>query len=125
MSRPTRPFNVTIHSEATGQSKTVRVDPAAIPFGATPLAGSILDIAFGGGIDIDHACGGMCACSTCHVKVIEGGESCSPLAGDELEMLETARNRDRRSRLGCQCVPNGSSDLVVVVPIWFSLGESA
>src|SRR4051812_28567903 len=120
MPRPTRLFNVTIHVEETGETKSVRVDPAAIPYGPTPLAGSVLDIALGAGIDIDHVCGGMCACTTCHIKVIQGGDSCSPPTEDERDMLETVRNWDARSRLGCRCVPDGSADLVVVVPLWFS-----
>jgi 2Fe-2S ferredoxin len=84
----------------------------------------VLDIAFGAGVDIDHACGGVCACTTCHVKVLRGEASCSPASEDELDMLETARNRDGRSRLGCRCVPDGSADLVVVVPTWFGSMEN-
>jgi 2Fe-2S ferredoxin len=84
----------------------------------------VLDIACVAGVDIDHACGGMCTCTTCHVKVVEGAESCSPATTDELDMLETARNRDHRSRLGCQCVPDGSADLVVLVPRWVTWGDA-
>jgi 2Fe-2S ferredoxin len=111
-----RPFRVTFQVEETGETTSFVVEPSAIPFGRTPLAGSVLDIAFGAGITIDHACGGCCACTTCHVKVLRGEESCSPASEDELDMLETARNRDGRSRLGYRCVPDGSEDVVVVVP---------
>ena len=37
----------------------------------------VLDIACGNDIEIDHACGGVCACSTCHVIVEAGAESCN------------------------------------------------
>src|SRR5437870_6293946 len=43
---------------------TVEVDPEKIPYGHTGLPGSILDIALAHGIAVDHACGGVCACST-------------------------------------------------------------
>jgi 2Fe-2S ferredoxin len=120
MKRPTEPFNVTFHVEGTGETMTFRVDPARIPYGRIPLAGSILDIAHGAGIDIEHSCGGVCACSTCHVKVLKGGGSCSPATEDERDMLTTGRDVDRDSRLSCQCVPDGSRDLVVIVPSWFA-----
>ena len=60
----------------------------------------------------------MCACATCHVKVREGGASCSKATEDEEDMLDTARDVDMDSRLSCQCVPDGTQDLVVVVPKW-------
>jgi ferredoxin, 2Fe-2S len=116
--RPTKPFKVTIHVEETGETKVFQVDPAAIPYGHTGLEGSVLDIAYGAGIDIDHSCGGVCACATCHVKVREGGASCSKATEDEEDMLDTARDVDMDSRLSCQCVPDGTQDLVVVVPKW-------
>jgi 2Fe-2S ferredoxin len=118
LKKPTRPFKVTIHVEETGERKVFQVDPDAIPYGHTGLEGSVLDIAYGAGVDIDHSCGGVCACATCHVKVVEGGKSCSPPTEDEEDMLDTARDVDMDSRLSCQCVPDGTQDLVVVVPKW-------
>ena len=52
---------------------------------------SILDIAEGAGVDLDHSCGGVCACSTCHVYVREGLESCNPASDDEDDQLDNAR----------------------------------
>ena len=114
----TKPFRITFHVEETGEKKTVHVDPAKIPYGHTGLTGSVLDIAEGNEIDINHSCGGVCACSTCHVKVIQGGKSCSKATEDEEDMIDTARDVDMDSRLSCQCVPDGSEDLVVVIPKW-------
>jgi 2Fe-2S ferredoxin len=96
----------------------VEVDPAKLPYGRHGRPGSILDIAMGAGIDLDHACGGVCACSTCHVIIREGGVSCNELSEDEEDELEDARGLTLLSRLGCQCVPDGSCDLVVEIPLW-------
>jgi ferredoxin, 2Fe-2S len=118
LKKAVKPFRITFHIEETGQKKVVQVDPAEIPFGHTGLEGSILDIAEGAGVEINHSCGGVCACSTCHVKVREGIKSCSPATEDEEDMLDEAPDLDMDSRLSCQTVPDGSMDLVVVVPKW-------
>jgi 2Fe-2S ferredoxin len=94
------------------------VDPAKLPYGRNGLPGSILDICAGAGVHLDHSCGGVCACSTCHVIVREGLESCNEATDDELDQLEEARGLTTESRLGCQCVPNGSCEVVVEVPGW-------
>jgi ferredoxin, 2Fe-2S len=116
--RPTKPFTVTFRLEETGESRAVAVDPANIPFGDHGLEGSILDIAEGAGIAINHSCGGVCACSTCHVYVERGLETCSSATEDEEDMLDEAPALTTESRLSCQCVPNGTCDLLVVVPRW-------
>jgi ferredoxin, 2Fe-2S len=67
---------------------------------------------------LDHACGGVCACSTCHVIVHEGLESCNEPTDDELDQLDEAAGVTAKSRLGCQCVPDGTRDLVVEIPEW-------
>src|SRR5580704_9714139 len=99
--------------------KTIEVDPAQLPYGRTGLPGSILDIALEAAhLSLDHSCGGVCACSTCHVIVRQGLESCNEPNEDELDQLEEARGLTTESRLGCQCVPNGTCDVVVEVPGW-------
>jgi len=97
---------------------TVEVDPEQIPYGVTGLAGSILDIALSHGIAIDHSCGGVCACSTCHVIVRQGGNSLSEMIEAEEDQLSFAPGLTPSSRLSCQSVPDGTSDLVVEVPEW-------
>jgi 2Fe-2S ferredoxin len=116
--RPTRPFAVTFVEEETGDERRVEVDPATFPHGHIGQDFSILDIATEAGVDIEHSCGGVCACSTCHVKVRQGLESSSQATDDELDMVDTARDVDLDSRLSCQCVPNGSQDLIVLIPKW-------
>ena len=110
----TQKFKVTFAKEA----KTVEVDPAKFPYGHDGLPGSILDIATGFHMGLDHACGGVCACSTCHVIVQEGLESCNEATDAELDQLDEAPGVTPKSRLGCQCVPDGTKDIVVEIPSW-------
>lgn len=113
--RPTKPYTVTfIFPDKT--EKKVQVDPDKIPYGETGQPGSILDIAMGNGIELEHVCGGVCACSTCHVMVKQGLETCSEGTDDEFDQLEQAPATTLQSRLGCQCVPNGTKDIVVEIP---------
>ena len=82
---------------------------------------SILEVALKNEIDLDHACGGVCACSTCHVKVLKGGECLAESTEDEEDQLDEARDVDLTSRLGCQAkilrIPKGGV-LEVRIPTW-------
>jgi len=98
--------------------KKVSVDPAALPLSREGRPGSILDIADGHGIEIDHACGGVCACSTCHVIIRDGFESIPEASESEEDMLDEAPGLELTSRLACQAVPNGECDIVVEIPGW-------
>jgi 2Fe-2S ferredoxin len=100
------------------QGKTVEVDPEKIPYGHDGLPGSILDISQGAHMGLDHACGGVAACSTCHVIVHEGLGSCNEVSDAELDEIDEAPGSTPKSRLGCQCVPDGSQDLVIEIPEW-------
>jgi 2Fe-2S ferredoxin len=99
-------------------NKVIEVDPTRIPYSETGLAGSILDIAMAEGVELDHACGGVCACSTCHIYVKEGLESCSLAAEEELDMMDMAPGLKPISRLACQCVPDGTRDITIEIPNW-------
>ncbi len=113
--RPTKPYTVTfIFPDKT--KKKIHVDPDKIPYGETGQPGSILDIAMGNGVELEHVCGGVCACSTCHVMVKQGLETCNEGTDDEFDQLEEAPATTLQSRLGCQCVPNGTKDIVVEIP---------
>ncbi len=98
--------------------RVVEVRPEALPYGETGLAGSLLDIALHNGVEIDHACGGVSACSTCHVYVKTGLETCNEAEDFELDQVEAAPANSAESRLACQCVPNGTKDMVVEIPGW-------
>ncbi len=82
---------------------------------------NILDVALRNEIDLDHACGGVCACSTCHVKVLKGAECLVESTEEEEDQLDEARDVDLTSRLGCQGkilrVPEGGV-LEVKIPEW-------
>ena len=112
----TQPFTVTLKTPE--EEKVIEVMPSKIPYGETGQPGSVLDIAMGAGLDIEHACGGVCACSTCHVIVKEGLDSCNEATDDELDQLDEAPAITLQSRLACQCVPDGTQNLVVEVPEW-------
>lgn len=73
---------------------------------------SLLDAAEACDAQVGHSCGGVCACSTCHVWVKKGLDSLS--AQDDLEMdrLDLAFDVRAASRLGCQAKV-GSEDLEV------------
>jgi 2Fe-2S ferredoxin len=75
---------------------------------------TVLDAALRANIDLDHACGGVCACSTCHVIVREGFESLDEASDREEDMLDNAPFLQRTSRLACQIDVAG--DLVVEIP---------
>ncbi len=111
---PTQKYTVTF----LPMNVTVEVDPDRIPYQETGLPGSILDIALANGIDVDHACGGVCACSTCHCVVGEGEESLNEMSDCEEDQLSYAPGLTPQSRLACQSVPNGTRNLVVHIPEW-------
>lgn len=114
--KPTRKYKITFRYES--KDRVVEVDPSRIPYGETGLPGSLLDIALGSGVEIDHACGGVCACSTCHVHVRAGLSSCPSASDAENDMLDLAPDLKPFSRLACQTVPDGNEDLIVEIPSW-------
>jgi 2Fe-2S ferredoxin len=95
-------------------NKTVEVDDAQYPLADHGKPGSLLDIALAHGIELEHNCGGSCACTTCHVIVKEGAENLSEMQEDEEDRLDTAVGLTIRSRLGCQAIVRGN--VVVEVP---------
>ncbi len=59
------------------------------------------------------ACGGVCACSTCHVYIEQGGELLSPAQENEEDILDKAFDVRLTSRLGCQAKVRGEGTVVV------------
>ncbi|MEN9722701.1 MAG: 2Fe-2S ferredoxin [Pseudomonadota bacterium] len=102
-------FQVTFVSPS-GERREVQV--------AAGESSSLLEIALSHDIEMDHACGGVCACSTCHVKIKEGLRSCSESTEEEEDQLDEAPGLTAQSRLACQCIPSGTEDLVVEIPSW-------
>ena len=95
-------------------NKTVEVDDSKYPLADHGKPGSLLDIALANDIELEHNCGGSCACTTCHVIVREGAENLSEMAEDEEDRLDMAEGLTIHSRLGCQAVVQG--DVVVEIP---------
>ena len=83
-----------------------------------PLGLSVLEIAPRYDIDIEGACEGSLACSTCHVIVDKAWfDKLSPPTEDEEDMLDLAFDLQKTSRLGCQIIMTEALDgLVVKLP---------
>src|ERR1700761_4543294 len=79
---------------------------------------SVLEIAHKHGIDIEGACEGSLACSTCHVIVdADWYELLKPASEDEEDMLDLAFGLTQTSRLGCQLIMTEELDgLTVALP---------
>lgn len=76
---------------------------------------NLLDLAMENGIDLQHNCGGVCACSTCHVIIREGEEHLSEMEDGEADQLDEAEGQTISSRLGCQAKVFG--DVVAEIPL--------
>ncbi|MDR3607973.1 MAG: 2Fe-2S iron-sulfur cluster-binding protein [Oligoflexia bacterium] len=74
---------------------------------------SVLDVAIENDVPLQHACGGFCACTTCHIHVKSGLNSLSPIEEDEEERLDRATSITLQSRLGCRAYVHG--DVVVEI----------
>lgn len=67
-----------------------------------PVGTSLLKASKLAGAPEGDACGGVCACSTCHVYVEKGSELLTPADEDEEDILDKAFDVRMSSRLGCQ-----------------------
>ena len=102
-------YNVTFNFEQKGLEKiTVSgIDPDQ----------SLLEIALKNDIDLHHNCGGVCACSTCHLYVNKGEENMEEMSDKEEDFVDRAISPRLNSRLGCQCVLHpGEGDIEVTLP---------
>jgi len=79
---------------------------------------SFLDVAENHDVFLDHACGGACACTTCHLWIKEGASGISEPEDDELDRLDMAADLQLNSRLGCQAVITRPGNYVVEIPKW-------
>jgi 2Fe-2S ferredoxin len=78
---------------------------------------SLLELALKNDIELHHNCGGVCACSTCHLYLEEGGGYVEELSDKEEDFIDRAVNPRLNSRLGCQCVLlDGDGAVVVTLP---------
>ncbi len=75
---------------------------------------SILHACMENAVHLQHNCGGVCACSTCHVIIKQGMENLSDMSEEEEEQLDEAVGLTLTSRLGCQAKIYG--DVTVFIP---------
>ncbi len=75
---------------------------------------SLLEVALKNDIELHHNCGGVCACSTCHLYVDKGEDFLEELSDKEEDFIDRAVNPRLSSRLGCQCLLNEGSGVVEV-----------
>ena len=78
---------------------------------------SLLEVALKNDINLHHNCGGVCACSTCHVYIEQGDNFLEELNDREEDFIDRAVNPRINSRLSCQCIlQSGSGNITVTLP---------
>jgi 2Fe-2S ferredoxin len=79
---------------------------------------SLLEVALTNDIELHHNCGGVCACSTCHLYVQKGEDLVEELSDKEEDFIDRAVNPRLNSRLGCQCLllEGKSGEVEVTLP---------
>ena len=103
--------------ESGEPERVIEFSPSKAPFQHDGQPGSILDVMLAHGIHLEHACGGNCACTTCHVIVKNGFDKLSEAEEREEDLLDRAPGLPPTSRLGCQAVvEDEDAEIVVVVP---------
>lgn len=100
------------------ENRTVEFEHDKLEYQEHGRRQSILDVALNFGIQLDHACGGNCACTTCHVVVKKGKELLSEMDDDEADRLDMAADLQLNSRLGCQAQVTKPGEIVVEIPSW-------
>lgn len=74
---------------------------------------TVLDVAIANDVPIQHACGGFCACTTCHIHVKEGDAHLSVKEEEEEDRLDSVDRLSEKSRLSCQSKITG--DVIVEI----------
>ncbi len=103
-------YRITFYFEQSGLSPVLlkRVKPGQ----------NLLEIALGNGVALNHSCGGVCACSTCHIYIRQGQAIFDKPEKRESDYIAMAGNMQADSRLACQCVlPEGGGELVITLPV--------
>jgi len=78
---------------------------------------SILEITEDAAVHLNHNCGGVCACSTCHIYVEQGDQSIEKVSDKEEDFIDRAINPRIESRLACQCIIlDEDADIIVTIP---------
>ena len=99
-----------------GEEKSVEFQHGQLDYSHHGLPESFLDVTMNLDLPLEHACGGSCACTTCHVIIRSGAENLSEMQEDEADRLDTAWGLTPQSRLGCQAIIKG--DIVAEIPMY-------
>ena len=96
---------------------TINFEEADHPQVVLPIAEgeSVLDVCLENNIELQHNCGGVCGCSTCHIYVNKGMESLPEISDKEEDFIDRAVSPKINSRLACQCVV-ADGDIEVTIP---------
>ena len=106
-----------VRFESGEPERVIEFDPRRATFQHDGRPASILDVLLGHGIHLEHACGGSCACTTCHVVVKRGFDRLTPSEENEDDLLDKAVGLTPTSRLGCQAVVTDPEAVIeVLVP---------
>lgn len=100
------------------EGKVMEYEHGKLPYAHHGRPASLLDVAENFDTFLDHACGGNCACTTCHVVVKQGAELLNEVDDDEADRLDMAAGLELASRLGCQAVIQKPGTVVVEIPAW-------
>ena len=78
---------------------------------------SILEVTEDHDIHLNHNCGGVCACSTCHVYIEKGEDDLEEISDKEEDFIDRAINPRIESRLACQCIIlDEKAEIEVIIP---------
>ena len=78
---------------------------------------SILEITEDHDVHLNHNCGGVCACSTCHIYIDKGEDSIEEISDKEEDFIDRAIDPRIESRLGCQCIIlDENAEIEVTIP---------
>jgi 2Fe-2S ferredoxin len=84
---------------------------------AAEVDDTILEVALKNNIDLHHNCGGVCACSTCHIYLEKGEEFVDEISDKEEDFVDRARVPKLSSRLSCQCLLKESEgEMEITIP---------
>jgi 2Fe-2S ferredoxin len=118
MSSTAQPASQIVRVTFLPEGRTVEFELDQLPYSDHGKPLSILDVALHHGVHLEHACGGNCACTTCHVVIKSGEHLLSPMEDDEADKLDSAADLTLHSRLGCQCQIVAPGEVVVEIPSW-------
>jgi ferredoxin, 2Fe-2S len=78
---------------------------------------TLLELALRNDIELHHNCGGVCACTTCHLYIENGMDFIDEITDREEDFIDRAVNPRLNSRLGCQSLLlPGEGEIEVILP---------